>query len=158
MFISRAVYAFCGDMEPFDDMAALVLMRDEPTGKWQLFPIALSALDEVKTAVFAAAGETPQARKAVLACDELIANIVNYSRATTLQYSCRRLGDELRIAFSDDGIPFDPTAADIEDKDFDMLDMGGMSLGMIRQSASSIQYRREDARNLSLLTFSLIDA
>ena len=38
---------------------------------------------------------------------------------------------------------------------FDMLDSGGMGLGLIRQSAASMQYERRDGQNIFTVCFSL---
>lgn len=153
--VSRAVYAHCKGMEPFDDMALLALLRIGLPDAWRPLPLDMNALEAVKKAVFEAADMTPEARRAILACDELISNIVGYSGATSLLFSCKRQGEVLRICFSDDGVYFDPTAADIEQKDFEALDSGGMGLGIIRQTASELRYRREDGRNLLELSFPL---
>ena len=117
--------------------------------------MALSAFQEIKQAVFSAAGETPETRRALLACDEALANIVHYSHAEHLAFSCVREGDTLRVAFQDDGIPFDPVTAQAEDKAFDLLDSGGMGLRMIRESSSDMGYERKGNLNELTLVFSL---
>ena len=89
-----------------------------------------------------------------MACDEALANIVNYSNADSLEFACRKEGEELIVVFSDNGIPFDPTAEDPLEKDFDFLDSGGMGLSMIRQIVSSFSYERKDGRNELTLRFS----
>ena len=100
-------------------------------------------------------GDTPETRQALLACDEMLANIVNYSKAENLSFACKRLEGQLCIQFSDDGIAFDPTAYYAEEKAFESLDSGGMGLGMIAQIASAIHYERKNGRNVNTLFFSL---
>ena len=102
-----------------------------------------------------AAGDTPESRQALLACDEAMANIVNYSEAANLAFSCDRKDGQLRVSFSDDGIPFDPTAFSQESKEFEALDNGGMGLALIRQSVSSMHYERKCGRNVFTLYFPL---
>ena len=153
--ISCAVQAFCEGCEPFDDMALLALYRKTLGDAGQPLPMTLSAFDEVKEAVLSAAGNTPETRQALLACDEALANIVNYSGAKDLTFSCEKEGEELRVLFSDDGIPFDPSAAQTEDREFDLLSSGGMGLNLIRQSVSSIRYERRENRNELTLSFRL---
>jgi signal transduction histidine kinase len=51
---------------------------------------------------------------------------VHYSGAKNLDFSCEKQNGELWVVLADDGIPFDPTAAAAEEKEFDMLDRGGM--------------------------------
>ena len=154
--VSKAVEAFIDGGDPFDDAAVLALFRTggcKPVA--HPVPVALSSFDKIKEAVFEAAGESQETRQALLACDEALTNIVSYSGASSLSFSCIKEGDSLCVSFSDDGIPFDPTAAQPGDKDFDMLDSGGMGLSLIRQIASSLAYKREDGRNQFTLWFSL---
>ena len=153
--VSRAVNAFCGDSEPFDDMAVLALLYCPVSSGWISLPVSLSAFDEIKEAVFAAAGETPETRRALLACDETLTNIVNYSGATELAFFCEERNDSLCTSFADNGIPFDPTAVAVVKKEFELLDSGGMGLNLIRQTASSMHYERKDDRNVFTLSFTL---
>ena len=120
-----------------------------------LFRSTLSSFDEIKKAVFTAAGDTPEIRRALLACDETLTNIINYSGAENLFFSCEKEGGKLSVFFSDDGIPFDPTAAPAEEKDFEFLDNGGMGLNLIRKSVSSMRYERKNNRNNFMLYFPL---
>ena len=164
--VSRAVGSFCGNCEPFDDMAVLALVRrpsSEADGEsglrapasavWRGLPVSLEAFNEIRAAVSALAGETPETRRALLACDEALTNIVNYSGARYLSFSCECRDGMLRVAFSDDGVPFDPIAAAVEEREFEMLDNGGMGLSLIRQTASSLSYERKDCRNLFTMFF-----
>ena len=118
-------------------------------------PVALDSFDEIRLTVLRIAGDTPETRQALLACDEMLANIVNYSKAENLSFACKRLEGQLCIQFSDDGIAFDPTAYYAEEKAFESLDSGGMGLGMIAQIASAIHYERKNGRNVNTLFFSL---
>ena len=153
--VSGAVGAYCAGVEPFDDMAAMVLLMTERQGGESLrqIPVALSSFDEIRKAAFAAAGNTPETRKALLACDEALANIVRYSGASELAFRCEKEGEMLCITFSDNGIPFDPTAVPAEDRAFETLDSGGMGLNLIRQTALSVQYERKGGRNFFTMRF-----
>ena len=155
--VCREVGKFCGESDPFDDMALLLLAkcenRTDPDGR--TLPVHLSSFDQIKYDVFQAAGDTPETRRALLACDEALANIVRYSGAKTLSFSCEKQGDELRTIFKDDGIRFDPTAEKPGEKEFEALDSGGMGLNVIRQSVSSIRYDRIDEWNVLTMCFRL---
>ena len=155
--VSWAVDVYRQGMEPFDDMALLVLFRTEdPSSKEpDRLPVSLSSFGAIKKAVIAQAGDTPETRRALLACDEVLSNIVDYSGAERLTFRCFRQGDTLQVIFSDDGIPFDPTAAAAEEKPFEELDSGGMGLSLIRQTASSARYERRDGMNVFTLDFPL---
>lgn len=150
-----AVDDFCGGNEAFDDMAVLALVYRGGEGTWRSLPVELSAFDTVRRAVFAAAGDSHETRQALLACDEALANIVYYSGASTLDFSCKTDGDRLCVAFSDNGVPFDQTAAVLEDREFERLDGGGMGLHLIRRCASSMRYERKEDCNILTLYFPL---
>jgi len=152
--VKEAVERFTEGGEPFDDTAILALFRTAGDA-WKPIPVALSSFDEVKKAVFAEIGETAEARKILLACDETLTNIVSYSGASELTYCCTKEGDTLRIGFRDNGTAFDPTAPRAMETDFDMLDMGGMGIGIVRETASSMEYARRDDRNVLFLCFRL---
>ena len=160
--LSRAVSAFCDGNEPFDDMAALALFRENASledGNAQpdrhVLPVSLAAFDTVRDIVTAVAGDTPHTRQALLACDEWISNVAAYSGATRFEFRCEAHGDDLVLTFRDDGVPFDPTSASGELADFDALDEGGMGLNLIRQSASEMRYVRQDDRNVLTLRFAI---
>lgn len=156
LLVSRAVSAFCDGCEPFDDMALLALMYRGGRG-WKSLPVALNAFDEVRETIFAAAGDTSETRRALLACDEVLANIVSYSEAKNLSFLYDREDGQLRVSFSDDGKPFDPVAFSPEEREFEALDSGGMGLNLIAQTVSSIRYERTNGRNVLTLFFPLQD-
>ena len=86
--------------------------------------------------------------KTCLACEETFVNIVSYSHATHVWFEVSENEDALHVVLADDGDPFDPTSAVIAKKEFEDLENGGMGIGIVRQLASSLQYRREDGRNI----------
>ncbi len=115
----------------------------------------LSSFETVKKDVFAVAGDNEKTRRALLACDEALTNIIDHSGATQLKYSCDMQNGRLRVFFLDNGCPFDPTKAEIEEKEFDLLENGGMGLGIIRQSAESADYERMNGLNMLTLHFTV---
>lgn len=96
--IRREIGQFCGSADPFDDMALLLLTKCEyrPDPDWRSLPVQLSSFDQIKDDVFQRAGNTPETRKALVACEEALTNIVQYSGAKPLSFSCEKQGDELR--------------------------------------------------------------
>jgi len=123
---------------------------------WQALPVAPDAFDHVRTAVIRLAGDTPPVRQALLACDEWIANVASYSGAKRFAFRCLLQDGALLVGFRDDGIPFDPTQEqDGDPQDFESFDLGGMGLGLIRQTAAEMRYAREGDENHLALRFSL---
>ena len=149
--ISLSVSDFCEGSDPFDDMAVLLLFRPEVS--LTSLPLDRSSFETVKRAVFTAAGETKETRRALLACDEALTNIIRYSEATDVGYSCSEHNGILKVVFSDNGTEFDPTKARIEDKDFEFLEEGGMGLGIMKQTSESLRYERRLGRNILTLDF-----
>ncbi len=152
--VLQSVQNFFAGTEQFDDMAILAAyFKPHAEANGQNLPVELSSLDAIKKSVFGILGETAFARKVMLACDEVLANIVNYSKATKLTFSCDKKDSFFSVIFSDDGIPFDSTAENAPEKEFDMLDTGGMGLNVIRQTVSEMTYERKDERNVLTLRF-----
>lgn len=150
--VSAALDAFVGGGDQFDDQAILALRRMQNSDSdWEELPLELASFDTVKKRVFSLLGQSPAARLALLACDELLTNVVSYSGAKRLRFRCRLEGEQLRADFADDGIPFDPTAEPKEPESFESMSEGGMGLGIIHQTARSMTYeRRADENRLSL--------
>ena len=158
--LRQAVETFREGCEPFDDLAVLALfLKEAPHSKeggeegMVSIPVALSSFDEIKQRLFEVAGDTEKTRQALVACDEVLSNIVHYSGATKVFFGCKNLEDALQVIFMDNGVAFDPTTAKVEEKDFESLDSGGMGLTIIRESVSSMRYEREDGRNRLFLSF-----
>ncbi|MCR4655636.1 MAG: ATP-binding protein [Lachnospiraceae bacterium] len=118
-------------------------------------PVKQSSFEKIKEDVFGITGNTEESRRILLACDEALTNIISYSGATSLSYSCEKVNDRLRIVFIDNGIAFDPTAAQTEERDFELLDSGGVGIMLMRESAESMHYERKNDRNILILYFSL---
>ncbi|MGN7726275.1 ATP-binding protein [Luteimonas sp. 22616] len=91
-----------------------------------------------------------------LIVEELASNVIEHGGADVaagereLSVDIGIDGDRLSLQFSDDGAPFDPTAAAAPDLDADIEDrpIGGLGLHLIRQLAEEISYRRDGGFNL----------
>ena len=160
--VSRAVFAFCGGSEPFDDMAALALFRTPvpETGgdtqmDWQPLPMSLDAFDIVRDRVIAEKGDSPRTRQALLACDEWISNVISHSGATRLEYRFETRGPGMTLSFRDDGSSYDPTSHSGMSADFEVSDAGGMGMSLIRQTASEMRYLRQNETNELTLQFEM---
>ena len=151
--LKQSVRDFCNGNEQFDDMAILALFRTETVNKRIALPIELKSFDKIKTVAFSAAGDTPEVRRALLACDEALTNIVEYSGAKNLSFLLEKTGSEMTVTFTDDGEFFDPTSVQSEEKEFEELSNGGMGINIMRQSSSEMEYRYEDGHNVLTLRF-----
>ena len=119
----------------------------------------MSSFDEIKKTVFAAVGETPEARRALLACDEALTNIVRYSGAKALMFSCQKQGEELLVSFLDDGIPFDPLARDNPDTESSLeeREIGGLGIFIVKQLSEVVEYSRVDDKNHLIVIVSIMN-
>ena len=154
--VKSAVADFVGDLEQFDDMTLLALTRSAGKEEQLSLPVSLQSLDAVKASVLAAAGTGEAGLRALLACDEALTNIVSYSGADQLSFSCRREGQQLLVEFRDNGVPFDPFAQqETPERAFEDLDRGGMGISLIKQSVSSAAWRNEGGYNILNLSFDL---
>ncbi|MBO6300814.1 MAG: ATP-binding protein [Ruminiclostridium sp.] len=118
---------------------------------WKEISVSLSSLDIVKSDISALTDNIGIIKKAVLVCDELITNIVLYSGAENMGFACIRSDHGLFIGLYDDGVPFDPTTYENEEKDPLDLDSGGMGIAISAQTVSEWQYQRTNGRNIILL-------
>ncbi len=156
--IHKSVDDFSAGCEQFDDLTMLALFYEPTKAEILDLPVDLASFDLIRKRLISDYGNTTLMRQVLLACDELLTNIVSYSGATFLQFEYQSEGNVLRTVFRDNGIAFDPTATpEISDDpdSLDNLDQGGMGISMARQAADSMTYTRESDRNILSLTFQL---
>lgn len=161
--VSDAVREFCCGSEPFDDMAVLAFFNSAnvssgglpANGKWTELPVSLSSFDIVRDVITNACGDSLAMKHVLLACDEAIANVVSYSKATGFKFAYGMVNGTFEVVFSDNGVPFDPTVCNLDDKEFDTLDQGGMGIGIMSKSCSSMRYKRENDCNVLVMSFEL---
>ena len=155
--VKRSVEEFFDGCEQFDDMTLVsVFYQGGRSAETMDLPADMRSFDAVKTAVLEAGSGSPRVKKILLACEEAFVNIVSYSGAQQISFSCQRDADALDVTFRDDGRRFDPFAADeAEEKNFEDLDMGGMGISLIRQIAAQTAWRYEDGCNILRLQFKL---
>ena len=153
----RVVDEFVEEREQFDDLTVAALRFEGASGlkahgekaatSLEL-PCEMASFSKVREALFATGTDNDLKMKACLACEEAFANIVSYSDATRIWVRVWESGGRLHVELADDGAAFDPLAANSADKDFEDLDSGGMGIGLIRQLASHLEYRREGDCNI----------
>lgn len=89
-----------------------------------------------------------------IAVDEIFSNIVRYSGAKEATVECSVLGGQVRLVFTDDGRPYDPTEKPDPDTaaPVDGRDAGGMGIFIVKKFMDSVEYACHDERNILTLT------
>ncbi|BDD88353.1 SpoIIE family protein phosphatase [Desulfofustis limnaeus] len=175
--VDDSVRSFCAGAEQFDDITMLCLcfhapspqlrtngitaLPPEPTTRTLTLRLGtdLHALEEL------AAGLAPLKTERLLSdrdhyqlrlvLDELITNTVSYGFSDgsdgtiTIDITVQpeRL---LTVVYRDDGLPFDPLAADVppEERGTEAVNFGGIGLSLVKSIMDDIAYRRQDDANI----------
>ncbi|MBN8726530.1 MAG: ATP-binding protein [Xanthomonadales bacterium] len=137
-----------------------------PAGRWSVpaDPAGLARLQRDAGDWLRRAGVADAAAgRVLLALDELAANIVHHAglaAGACFEVELSRAAGGLLVRVSDAGPPFDPTAMQpvAARAALDEVTIGGFGLGLVRQLARSMEYRREGGRNHVSLCFGLAQA
>jgi serine/threonine-protein kinase RsbW len=99
--------------------------------------------------------------KANLVMEEVLTNIVKYGFEDSTEHEIKVLltvdEDSLAIRFEDDGREFDPLAVPppVMKKSLEDTNEGGLGVYLVRKSVDSIEYRRDQSRNILQTRISL---
>ena len=151
--------AFVGDAPQFDDITMLALEMgrlEDRMHKIRVKPEAESL--EAATDFFTEVLQDQNAPERVVsqvcvAVDEIFSNIVRYSGATAVTLG-REAGEGfLRLRFSDNGRPYDPTQAPDPDVTLppEEREIGGMGIFMVKKMMDQISYLYADGFNVLTL-------
>ncbi len=121
-------------------------MQDKKTLCLEL-PVHFEAVTIFRRAVVGQLGDMEWAKKILLACEEMLVNILMYSGATYIRAELKKEENLFFVSLRDDGIPFDPVAVDMVEKEFEELDSGGMGIALARQIAEEMEYRYSGTEN-----------
>lgn len=90
------------------------------------------------------------AMKLCIVTDELFSNIGRYSGAAESTIACGVENGAAVLIFSDDGAPYDPTAAKEPDVTLPAEDrgVGGLGIHMVRKFVTDLTYERSGGRNV----------
>lgn len=93
-----------------------------------------------------------------IAIDEIYANILNHSKATMASITWSIDGGKLYLKFTDNGIPYNPLDAPEPDITLSAEDrqIGGLGILLVRKMTESMEYVREDDKNILTLTVALL--
>lgn len=93
-----------------------------------------------------------------LVLDELFTNVVNYGfeheSDEQIEFILNLDDDEVQATISDSGRPFDPTKPEDPDPDVPLEEkqVGGLGIFLARQFTDTLDYNREDNKNITTLT------
>ena len=93
-----------------------------------------------------------------LLLDEFVSNVIKYGYDDTLEHQIqvdvKLEGRHLTVRIEDDGKAFNPLEAPAPDLDRPVEErpIGGLGIFIARTLADSIEYRREDGRNILTMT------
>lgn len=95
---------------------------------------------------------TDKFTKIIICVDEIVSNIIRYSKAKTIsvKFSTNDSATVI-IYFEDDGIPFDPlNEAKCTDMSVDLKDreIGGLGVFMVKKLMKEVHYYREHNNNI----------
>ena len=120
---------------------------------WNDIEVSLNALAVIRHMLAQVVAEEERLKDIFLACDEIVANIAVHSRAVHAGFFCLCFEGRVFAGFRDDGVPFDPTSAEKQAREFDAMEFGGMGLYFICQMVEEWHYFRVAGENLLLLIF-----
>ena len=149
------VRAYAAGAEQADDCTQLVIRYRGPeeTVHHDYAP-TMDDLAKATADLEAALEDVPakERMQLMIAADEIFANIVRYSGATTWSLDVRHIRhpDGVRLVLSDDGKPFDPldhrdpdTTLKAEDRP-----IGGLGILIVKKTMSPVTYKRRNGKNI----------
>ena len=98
--------------------------------------------------------------KLTLALDEIVANVVRHGfdddREHRIEVKVTVDDRTVTASVEDDGVEFDPREAPVPDLDLpiEMRKPGGLGMHLVRATMDSVEYRRQDGRNILTIVFS----
>lgn len=150
------VDAFVGAVERSDDLTMLTLAYyGRPEEIEQEFPADPDVLAEMVEFVrgMVRFQHKKQEARLINAVDEVLANVVNYSGATTVRIKVQNVPGRCGVVISDTGTPYDPLThqdpnihASLQNRP-----IGGLGILMVKKLVDSISYGRADGRNVLTL-------
>ena len=129
------------------------LLPDRKAPSWVTPDVSVDSFDVIKEVVKKAVPDLSLAKRTLVACDEILANIVSYSGAGRMGFFCSFSDSGVYIGFRDDGAAFDPTSAVIKELSFDEMEFGGMGLNIVRQEKKAWYYQRLCGENILVMVF-----
>lgn len=164
--MTTAVHVFVGDAEQSDDLTMLAICYT-PVHLESVLDEQLTLLNDihqvkqlnafVKQIMERLSIEKSLARQLQLAVEEAVVNVMEYAYPTETngEITIKMTSDShlLRIQIIDAGVYFDPTAKEKADIDIPVQErqIGGLGILLVRELMDTINYEREDGKNILTL-------
>ena len=164
--VTASVRAFIGKAEQSDDLTMLAI-RYTPQEEKLVFSDTLtlkgdvsqvSRLGEFVKAVTGRLGfSVKPAHDLRLAVEEIVVNVLSYAYPDgegEVRVDARSDGKVVRFVVTDNGIPFDPTEAELADTTLSVEDrpVGGLGILLARSLVDTVNYERTAGKNVLTLT------
>lgn len=160
--IEEDVNTFVGDAPQFDDITMLGLTYRCALGEYAISvipnDISRTVVDLFAEQIASKLSVMPKiANKIHIIFDEIYTNIVSYSKATSLTITYEIANERLCLTFLDDGVAYNPLEASEPDTTLSAKErqIGGLGILIVKKMAESLQYSREDIRNILRITIAL---
>lgn len=151
---------FVGDAPQFDDITMLCVKVNsiENENSIALHP-EMASLDTLSAFVEKRLDEwevnVSMKKRIMVALDEIYSNIVRYSGAAESWVQVSREDKDIILEFEDNGVSYDPTAAQGPDITLpaEEREIGGLGIFIVKKFVKSMEYAREDDRNKLKLVY-----
>ena len=152
--VAEAVRAYAADCEQSDDITLTAIQFTPAEGySDEQLPPDMNAVIIMRSRLTGIAGNNTATRSIVLACEEILVNILSYSDADILRMTVGLRQNRLTVRFEDNGKEFDPFREIPPEKEFEEYENGGLGIRMVIQIAEQSSYARINQRNITGLTF-----
>ena len=147
------VHRYAAGTEQSDDITLLAIKWTGAASQLSISP-TFDEIDRLKPFVTGAATQAGLSQKETkrlrAAVEEALANVINYSGATTIALKAEEADGQLIITIDDDGLPFDPTQDSATDLTIpaDQRPPGGMGIHMMQRMTDGLSYQRQDGHNI----------
>ena len=164
--MSVAVHQFVENAEQSDDLTMLAI-RYTPKQEESVLhetltlkndPHQVALLSSFVNGVLDKLGIDPkQAKKIRLAVEEVVVNVIDYAYPIGIEgditVHASSDGSQVKFVIVDTGTPFDPTEKEKADTTLsvDERPIGGLGIHLVRQLMDSMNYERQDGRNILTL-------
>ena len=147
--MAHEVHRYAADTEQSDDITLLAVKRSAL--------IVQATMDDIERlkpfitdAALQAGIDAKEAKRLRAAVEEAVANVINYSQATSIMLKTEKSGGKLIVTIDDNGLPFDPTLGSNTDLSIpiDQRPSGGMGILMMQRMTDGMSYQRLGGHNI----------